>query len=154
LIGYNTKYLEVKDGNTTVIARLFDGRYVDYNGVIPNNYNMIQVDTKNFAENLKYLKTFLNNKTDYIAWRGDCLRYNSSEGEYEASIEAQGEFNYTIGFNVEYMLDCLTQFKDKVEVYMGERNVHPILFKQGDNTALVLPCRLKEDPFENKSEAA
>lgn len=149
MISYNKKYIQIKDNSTTIIGRLFDGEYIDYNRVIPNNNNMIKVDTKNFTENLKYLKTFVGNKYDYIAWKGDCLKYQSHEGEYEANIEMQGEFSYTIGFNVNYMLDCLTQFEDEIEVYIGDSNLNPMLFKQGNNTALVLPCRLKEDPFTN-----
>ena len=149
-IEYNNKYVEVKDKNTTIIGRLFEGIYINYKGVIPSNYNMLKVDVKNFTENLKYLKTFIKKSTDYIAWNGSCIKYNSSEGEYEANIEMQGAFDYTIGFNVNYMLDCLTQFEGEIEVYMGETNVNPMLFKQGDNTALVLPCRLKEDPFIEK----
>jgi len=149
-IAYNNKYVEIKDKNTSIIGRLFEGEYINYKGVIPKNYNMVKVDVKNFTENLKYLKTFIEKATDYIAWNGNRIKYNSSEGEYEANIEMQGDFDYTIGFNASFMLDCLTQFEGEIEAYMGDRNVNPMLFKQGDNTALVLPCRLKEDPFIEK----
>ena len=149
-IAYNKKYIEISDKNTTIIGRLYDGEYINYKGVIPQNYNMLKIDVKNFTENLKYLKTFVENSADYIAWNGNCIKYNSSEGQYEANIEMQGEFNYTIGFDVNFMLDCLTQFEGEIEVHMGETNVNPMVFKQGYNTALVLPCKLKEDPFVKK----
>lgn len=150
-IAYNKKYVEIADKNTTIIGRLYNGEYVQYKSVIPKNNNMLTIDVKNLVENLKYLKTFVENSTDYIAWNGNCLRYNSSSGQYEANIEMKGNFDYTIGFNVNYMLDCLTQFDGSAEIYMGEKNVNPMLFKQGSNTALVLPCRMKEDPFGKKA---
>lgn len=146
-IAYNKKYVEIADKNTTIIGRLYNGEYVQYKSVIPKNNNMLTIDVKNLVENLKYLKTFVENSTDYIAWNGNCLRYNSSSGQYEANIEMQGNFDYAIGFNVNFMLDCLTQFDGSAEIYMGEKNINPMLFRQGNNTALVLPCRMKEDPF-------
>lgn len=151
MVGHNDKYITFEDANTTVIARLIEGLYLDYKSVIPNMGNSVKVNVKDYTDSLKYLKTFIENKTDYVAWKANRLMYRAAMGEYEATISMTGEFDYTIGFNVDYMLDCLTQFEDDVEIVMGESNVKPMLFKQGSNTALVLPARLKEDPFTTKA---
>jgi hypothetical protein len=51
------------------------------------------------------------------------------------------------------MLDTLTQFSDKVEINMGNSNIQPMIFKQDDNEAMVLPVRIKDDPFAEKEVA-
>lgn len=149
------KYISVTDENTTVIIRLLDGEFHDYKKTIPTNTNFVDVDIKNFTEALKYLKTFISEKTKSpIQWLGNELKLKTSKGIYEVSINTSNTTADVIGFNCIYMLEGLSQFKDKASISLGKKN-SPILIKNDDNTALVLPVQIKEDVscFQNVESA-
>ena len=136
------KYISITDGNTSVVIRLLDGVFHDYIKTIPTNTNFVDVDIKNFTEALKYLKTFINEKTKApIQWLGNELKLKTSKGIYEVSINTANTTADAIGFNCTYMIEGLSQFKDKASISLGKKN-SPILIKNDDNTALVLPVRI------------
>jgi len=117
--------------------------------------NIITVDVKSFTESLKYLDTFNNgNKDNALAWSNNRLIYKTSSGIFETDIKMQGNFDFVIGFNIKYMLETLSQFKtDKLDIYMPDKNISPIIFSYGSNLALILPVRLKFNPFESEQVA-
>ena len=141
----DSKYISIKDDNTSVIIRLLDGVFHDYKKTIPTNTNFVDVDVKNFTEALKYLKTFIDEKTKApIQWLGNELRLKTAKGMYEVSINTVNTTDDVIGFNCSYMLDGLSQFKDNASISLGKKN-SPMLIKNDNNIALVLPVHIKED---------
>lgn len=138
----DSKYISIKDDNTSVIIRLLDGEFHDYKKTIPTNTNFVDVDIKNFTEALKYLKTFISEKTKApIQWLGNELRLKTIKGMYEVTINTVNTTDNVIGFNCDYMIDGLSQFHDTASISVNKNS--PMLIKQGDNTALVLPVRIK-----------
>jgi len=155
-ISVNNKYIQIKNKNTSIVGRLLDGVYVDYKRVIPQNSNKIECNIKSFADNLKYLKTFLDTKYDPVVWKNDRLILKNSSGIYEGDMNVMGSFDYSIGFNCEYMLESLSQFKaESINILMGDRNVQPMLFKDENNTAILLPINPKSyNSIEEKGQVA
>lgn len=156
-INTNNKYIEVKDENTTIISRLMDGEYFDYKKFIPNNTNIVNIDTESFIDGIKYLKSFIGKIRVPIAWRDNKICCLTSDGKFESEVKMSGHFNYDIGFNVDYLLDAIQQFKDKtVDFYMPERNINPLIIKHENSLALVVPMRIREgeNPFEETGEVA
>jgi DNA polymerase-3 subunit beta len=150
----NKKHIIIEDKNTKVVSRLLDGEYINYKQFIPNNENMITVDINSFIENLRYLKTFTNKKDQDIAWKNDRLCYKNLEGIFESEIKIKGNFDYTIGFNVDFMYETLTQFKDGAEFYMPDNNYKPMVLRRENNFAFILPVKLKRNPFEKSEDVA
>ena len=105
---------------------------------------------------MKYLKTFYTDKgtkTNPSIWNNNKLIFKNSTGMYESEVDIEGEFDYKIAFNMDYMTDALSQFKaDEVSVRMSG-SIKPMVLEteDGENLALVLPVRL---PEEHNSEVA
>lgn len=141
----DNKYISISDANTSVIIRLLNGEFYDYKKNIPTDINFVDIDIKNFSDALKYLKTFIGEKTKVpVQWLGNELKLKTIKGIYEVSINTTNGTNEVIGFNCSYMIDALSQFNDKANIYIGGSN-KAMLIEQGGNTALVLPVRLKPE---------
>ncbi|MGE4353527.1 MAG: hypothetical protein AB7D36_05535 [Oscillospiraceae bacterium] len=151
----NGKHVKFEDSNAVIISRLFDGEYFDYRKVIPANVNSVTVNIKDFSDNLKYLKTFARDLP--AAWNGNKLALVTVDGRFDCEINLAGSFNFTIGFNMAYMLEALSQFKESksLNILMPDRNVGPITMQNGSDFAMILPVRLKDgDPFQTAEDVA
>ena len=132
------KYISISDENTSIIIRLLNGEYHNYKNNIPTNTNFVDVDVKNFTEALKYLKTFISEKTKApIQWLGNELRLKTIKGMYEVTINTVNTTDNVIGFDCDYMIDGLSQFHDTASISVNKNS--PMLIQQEGNTALVLP---------------
>lgn len=145
----NHKLISFSDDNTTVICGLLAGDYIDYKRFIKKGDIELSVNVKDFSDNLKYLKTFItknsNGKVAPIAWKENKLKVLNSKGMYETEIKLIGEFNNYIGFDCDYMLDLLSQFKDFNDIKVNFTNsVSPIILTSNNNTALLVPIRLED----------
>ena len=78
-----------------------------------------------------------------------CIK--NSKGEFAAKVDIQGNVNTVYGFNIQYMMDGLSQFKDSDEITIKSGNAYSpiILTDNADNLALVLPVRLKDGSDKN-----
>ena len=141
------KYVAFKDQNTTIISRLLEGDFFDYNGAIPkNNSDEYIVEVKQYINELKYLKDFTSSRDrNPIKFdNGNLCLYNSN-GIFTAKVDIKGKANAVYGFNINYMMDGLSQFKDNKNVVIKSgTSVDPIILTDNkDNLALVLPVKLK-----------
>jgi DNA polymerase-3 subunit beta len=143
----NHKLLTMKDKNTTFTTRLLDGEYPDYKNFIHNDGESVEVNIKEFNESLKYFKTFNTKEKGCKAiptvWNNENLSFKNNTGNYESNISVKGEFNFDIGFDMDYMIDGLSQFKsDSVNIRVVSPVAPMVLCDGGDNLALVLPMRI------------
>lgn len=153
-INIDNKYIFISDTNTTAIIRLLDGEFHNYKNSIPTNTNFVDVDVKDFTDALKYLKTFITEKNKApIQWFGNELKLKTAQGIYEVSINTANTTPDVIGFNCNYMLEALTQFADVASISI-EKKFQPILIKQDNNTALVLPVSIKDEVNFKAKESA
>ena len=61
----------------------------------------------------------------------------------ESDIDMIGEFDFKIGFNIDYMLEALGQCEsDNITIEMNGA-LHPISISDNENFALLLPVRMK-----------
>lgn len=151
----NNKYISISDNNTTVIARLIDGDYIPYKKYIPEEKSSVEMNVENFMENMKYLKTFTSKKSlNAIQWFEDKLKMRTEKGIYETTIDVISNLDAVIGFNCDYMIDALSQFKGKATICLNSRT-HPILIKQEENIAIVMPININHEIncFKNEMSA-
>ena len=104
---------------------------------------------KEFLSELKYLKQSLRgNRAHLVRFSGGNLLAESMGERYATKISATGCEGVEFGFNLDYMVDALEQFKKELSVTMkvSAGSLGPIIFEaEGRNDrAMVLPVRLKE----------
>ena len=144
----DSKYIEFKDENTTVMSKLLEGEYPKYGDIISKKGKMIMnVNAKEFVNSLNYLKTFKPAKEKLLAhWSGDTIKNADGTADSKIIVDDPAVLDIEIGFNADYMIDALSQFKDDVKIHVESANSPMILtYDKGDITAVVLPVRIKSN---------
>lgn len=141
-------HIVFKNSEVTIMSRLLEGEYLDYDLAIPKNNNEIYtVNVKQYVNELKYLKEFDDrNSKRPVKFDNGTLSLHNSNGEFKAHVDIKGNAKSVYGYNLHYMMDGLNQFKDSDNITMkaGEALSPIILTDDKDNFALVLPVRLKD----------
>ena len=144
-INTNSNYISITDENTTVFIKLLDGEFFNYKNIIPPEINRTEINIKDFTEAMKYLKTFISAKNrTAIQWFENELKLKTEKGMFEVSINETSQINDVIGFDCNIMLDALSQFEGEGKIYLNKKT-SPILIKQKDNIALIMPIPIKEE---------
>lgn len=142
----------INNPETTLIMRLIDGDFPDYNRVIPKKLeNFAVIETNTFLQTLKRTSILANEKS-----RG--INLNLSQGKLEITssnpefgdatdfinIEYNGP-NISVGFNAKYLLDVINTINTESVRFFINDNVSPCLIKSIDNNeyqAVIMPMRL------------
>jgi len=148
----NPNHLRVVLGDFTFTSKLIDGRYPDYEKVIPSGTMVsLGLPHQDFHDTLSRAAILTNDK-----FRG--VRLNISNGTLAATAhnpeqeEASDEMavDYTgeemeIGFNVSYLLEAVNALRgDVVELALKDQNSSCLLRSPDDGSTLylVMPMRL------------
>ncbi len=147
--GANHMRAELSDYQFT--SKLIDGRYPDYNRVIPGDgSNVMLVDAGQFRDALSRAAILANEQ-----YRGVRLKFGSNvlqlsannpeqeEAQDEVSVSYEGE-KIEIGFNVGYLLEALSGLGDRVKVSLMNANASALIRDESDPSSLyvVMPIRL------------
>ena len=149
-IGRN--HVRVQRGDTTFTSKLIDGRFPDYQAVVPVGAEKdIDVDRETFLNALKRAKILSNEKYRGVRLEanGDVLRvvaHNPQQEEAVVDIEANCNFEQmTVGFNVVYLEDALMALDgDDVRMSLRDANSSCLVSAPGDeiNRHVVMPLKL------------
>lgn len=151
-IGINSSHISIKADGYQFISKLIDGRYPEYQKVIPNNLDKnIILDKVLFSEILTRTAILSNEK-----FRGISIKFipgslvvtsrnpDHEEASDEMSIDYDGEI-VEIGFNVNYLLDAVRgchsetvqfEFKDSSSSGIIRESV------ESEKIALIMPMRI------------
>lgn len=156
-IKYNETNAAFEFESTKLISRLIDGKYPNYNAVIPTeNPNVLTVERSKFLTALKRVAIFSNKTTHQIKLKmsGSELQISvedldfSNEAVERLTCQFEGE-DMEIGFNAAFLLEMLTNLtSDNVSIAMSAPNRAGILTpveKEDDNEEvlmLVMPVML------------
>ena len=114
-LSYNSSNAFFEFGNTKLICRLIDGKYPDYNSVIPkNNPNILNVNKSDFLGSLNRVSIYSNKTTNLIRLKITGSEINISAEDIDFANEAQerlacqynGE-DLEIGFNAKFLIEML-----------------------------------------------
>ena len=115
-VSYNQTNAFFKFGESTLICRLIDAKYPDYNAVIPDaNPNRMTLSRKEFLNSLKRIAIYANKTTNQVALNitdgsltisAQDLDF-SNEATEQLSCQYDGEA-MTIGFNARFLIEMLT----------------------------------------------
>jgi len=151
-IELNSNFIRIDLGEIVFTSKLIDGRFPDYDRVIPKGGDkIVTADREVLRQGLLRASILSNEK-----YRG--IRMNFSNNMLRATVnnpeqeEAEEELdvNYNgdeieIGFNVSYLVDALNAIKqDQVELILIDANSSCLIHGQGDDSCryVVMPMRL------------
>lgn len=156
-IEYNKTNASFTFGQTTLVCRLIDGKYPNYEAVIPKtNPNKLTVDRAAFMGALKRVSVFSNKATHQIRLKITGSQLSISAEDLDFANEANERLTCTyvgedleIGFNSKFLLDMLYNIEgDELQVEMSAPNRAGIITPtKKDNAAedvlmLVMPVML------------
>ena len=145
-------HMQVDSGDAMAITKLIDGKFPDYEKVIPKDASkLITVDCKTFKEALTRVSILSNDR-----FRGVRLHFQNGEikvsannpEKEEASDDIKAEYtgdSMEVGFNVNYLLDVINAIRTKnLQIQLKDSNSSDLLTPENDPDAsyVVMPLRL------------
>ena len=155
-IGKN--HLTAKVGQDTVLTRLIDERFPDYENVIPkDNENTLRVDKNTILGAIRRVSIFSNKSTHQVALNLKKEKCKITTEDPEKSSRAMENIpaeyngdNLSIGYNAEYLKDVVMHIKgDKAEIKLNTP-ISAALFssesteENSDSLMLLMPIRLND----------
>jgi DNA polymerase III subunit beta len=150
-VAIGTNHIQVELDNIRFTSKLIDGRFPDYDRVIPQDGEILKVDRPMVREALQRAAILSNEK-----YRGIRLVVSANtlkiqahnpeqeEAEEEVEVEYDGP-DVEIGFNVNYLLDALAAVDgDEVQISLIDANSSCLISVEGqtDCRYVVMPMRL------------
>ena len=139
-------------GNVELVSKLVEGKFPDYNRVIPSGYkNAFDISREELIGCLTRAAILTNEKFKGVrcvvgdgSLKISCTNTDQEEAQEEAEIDYKGD-TIDIGFNVTYLLDVLNHLKtEKITISLGDAN-SSALITGGENAEfkyVVMPMRI------------
>lgn len=156
-IEYNDTNAQFRFGDSSLTCRLIDGKYPNYEAVIPKeNPNQMQINRVNFLNSVKRVSIF-SNKTTYqirLNIAGTAIQISAEDFDYSNSAEERIDCEYQgedikIGFNSRFLIEMLNGLdSNNVKLSMSLPNRAGLLTpldntEEGESvTMLVMPVML------------
>ncbi len=153
-ISANRRFVVFENSDYTIMSRLIEGEFLNYNNVIPEGHRTrAVVDTRDFIDTIERASLIITERlknplrilfSDHVTVR---CQTNLGKVVDEFNAEIEGE-PVEIGFNNRYLLDALRNSKQEKVVFEMSGALSPvkILPAEGnDFIYLVLPVRFKND---------
>lgn len=143
--------------NLVVVCRLIDGKYPNYDAVIPkDNPNKLTIDTNSLLSSIKRVSIYANKTTHQIRLRiaGSEIQITSEDLDFANQAEERLSCQYIgddieIGFNSKFVIEMLNNIgSNKISIEMSAPNRAGIILpldgmEEGENTLmLVMPVML------------
>ena len=143
--------------NNTIICRLVDGKYPNYDAVIPKeNPNKLTIETAVLLSSIKRVSIYANKTTHQIRLKiaGSELQITSEDLDFANKAEERLSCQYEgtdmeIGFNSKFVIDMLNNIgAEQISLEMSAPNRAGIILpldglEEGENTLmLVMPVML------------
>ncbi len=142
-IEYNKSNALFSIGGATLICRLIDGKYPNYEAVIPlNNPNRLTIDRKLLLDSIKRVAIFSNKTTHQVRLKIAGSELNISAEDLDFSNEANERHtcqyegrDIEIGFNSKFLIEMLSNIEsEEINLEMSDPN----------RAGIFLPTKTKE----------
>jgi DNA polymerase-3 subunit beta len=145
-------HISFKVDNTIIISNLLDGKFIDYEGIIKDNYvtrvNVSTTDIRESVERASLLAKDDKNNLIILDIKENNMQINSASEygnvEENVAVEKEGE-DIKIGFNSKYLLDFLKVIEnEKIKLNLIGKN-NPCFINEDskeDYIYMVLPVRI------------
>lgn len=156
-VEFNDSNASFTFGNKSLVCLLIDGKYPNYEAVIPNeNPNKLIIDRNAFLGSIKRVSIFANKTTHQVRLKisGSELAISAEDLDFANEANERLTCNYTgedmeIGFNSKFLAEMLGNLSTENVVFeMSAPNRAGILFPEGnegndeDILMLVMPVML------------
>src|SRR5258708_923098 len=155
-IDYNENKAFFTAGNVSLICRLIDGRYPNYEAVIPTeNPNKLTIDRQAFLNSVRRVSIFSNKTTHQVRLKitGSEMQVNAEDLDFSNEANERLTCQYTgedmeIGFNARFLVEMLSNLEgDEITLEMSAPNRAGIITpsekqKEEDILMLVMPVML------------
>jgi len=140
-IEYNDTNAKFSFGETSLVCRLIDGRYPNYEAVIPKeNPNVLTVNRNQFLNSVKRVSYFSNKTTHQVRLKmaGSELHVSAEDPDFANNADERLTCSYkgddmSIGFNSRFLMEMLSNIEtDEVILEMSEPNRAGILLPSED----------------------
>lgn len=146
-------------GNISMVCRLIEGKYPNYEAVIPtHNPNKLTIDRQSLLNSIKRVAIFANQSTHQVRFKitGQELQLSAEDLDYSNEAKERLTCNYEgddmeIGFNSRFFIEMLNNLdQDEIKLEMSAPNRAGILFPVGneneseDVLMLVMPVMLNQ----------
>lgn len=130
-IEYNDNNAIFNFGNNELICRLIDGKYPNYDAVIPReNPNVLTVDRNSFLNSIKRVSIFANKTTRQVQLKitGSELTVSAEDLDFSNAAKERLTCNYDgvdmeIGFNSRFLIEMLNNINsDEIKLMMSQPN--------------------------------
>jgi DNA polymerase III subunit beta len=139
-------------GSLVLVSKLIDGKFPDYNRVIPKNHpKELVLNRVALLQALQRAAILTNDKFRSVRWvlEDKLLRISSTnteqeEAQEELDVDYEGE-KLDIGFNVSYLLDVLNNVgTEDIQCALGDGNSSALFTIKGrdDFKYVVMPMRI------------
>ncbi|MBC7750062.1 MAG: DNA polymerase III subunit beta [Methylotenera sp.] len=157
ILNFNQTNVSFEFSDYSVQVRLIDGKYPNYEGVIPkDNPNKVVIDRNSFLQSVKRINTFSNKQTHQIKLKiiGAELNITAEDIDYSNKADEKLVCNYEgndieIGFNSKFLIDILSNLDSKdVQLEMSNPMRAGIItpvdgLEEGENLLmLVMPVKI------------
>ncbi len=144
-------------GNTTIVCRLIDERFPDYNAAIPSDLpNTMVINRFDLLDSLKRIQIFASKSTHQVVLKLESNELNLSSQDLDYSNEAyekliceyEGE-NMEIAFNARYLIEMLSAIEsDEVKFGFSEpkrpATIEPLETNENEEiTMLIMPIVIR-----------
>lgn len=117
-IRFDERTAEITYDDGVIVCRLIEGRYPNYNSVIPqNNSNILTVDRLTLLSALRHVQPFANDSSNLIRFHveGSMLQLDAEDFDYAKTATEQMTCEYngqpmSIGFKGSSFIDILNNF--------------------------------------------
>ncbi|SBV37412.1 DNA polymerase III, beta subunit [uncultured Stenotrophomonas sp.] len=145
-------HVRVKRDDVTFTSKLIDGRFPDYEAVIPIGADReVKVDRESLRASLQRAAILSNEKyrgvrVEVSPGQLKISAHNPEQEEAQEEIEAETEVaDLAIGFNVNYLLDALSALRDEhVVIQLRDSNSSALVREASSEKSrhVVMPLRL------------
>ena len=134
---YNIKNVSFTFENYSVVCRLIEGKYPNYEAAIPKeNPNKLIIERVGFLNSVKRVSLFANQSTQQVRLKlgGNELIISAEDIDFSNAAKEKLSCNYTgddleIGFNAKYLLEMLNNIEtENVLFEMSQPNRAGILY--------------------------
>lgn len=147
-----TNHVRMHLGNMLFTSKLIDGKFPDYQRVIPRNTDkVVTVEREALRQALQRTSILSNEKFRGINFhlepnvlKLEAHNPEQEEAEDEVEVEYEGE-ELSIGFNVGYMLEVLSVIKsERVRIQLANANTSSLISAQESDQSryVIMPMRL------------
>jgi DNA polymerase-3 subunit beta len=139
-------------GDIQLVSKLVDGKFPDYNRVIPQNHpKLMKVSRASLQQSLSRAAILTSDKFRGVRWmladgslKVSCSNTEQEEAQEELEVDYRGE-PLDIGFNVGYLLDVLAHVEtEEIECALGDGSSSALITLPGraDFKYVVMPMRI------------